>query len=72
MREKFLPVVVEGLPGDRDIGIYSAPFPPVAPAAPGTPDTEHVSSPVSSRSSSSMEGECLRTRCCHSRTNSLK
>ncbi|XP_075442887.1 uncharacterized protein LOC142487430 [Ascaphus truei] len=28
MREKFLPVVVEGLAGDRDIGIYSAQFPP--------------------------------------------
>ncbi|MEE6511761.1 hypothetical protein FKM82_018534 [Ascaphus truei] len=65
MREKFLPVVVEGLPGDRDIGIYSAQFPPVAPAAPVSPvsrDTEHVSSPVSSRSSSRMEGECMRCR----------
>ncbi|XP_075452393.1 destrin isoform X1 [Ascaphus truei] len=33
MREKFLPVVVEGLPGDTDIGIYSAPFPPEADVA---------------------------------------
>ncbi|XP_075425476.1 uncharacterized protein LOC142465395 [Ascaphus truei] len=58
MCEKFLPVVVEGLPGDRDIGIYSSQFPPVGPAAPVSPvarDTEHVSSPVSSRSSSRME-----------------
>ncbi|MEE6520169.1 hypothetical protein FKM82_017980 [Ascaphus truei] len=28
LRAKLLPVVVEGLPGDRDIGIYPSQFPP--------------------------------------------
>ncbi|XP_075442475.1 uncharacterized protein LOC142487299 [Ascaphus truei] len=55
MREKFLPVVVEGLPGDRDIGIYSAPFPQVAPRPHVSPHTEKISSPASSSSSSTME-----------------
>ncbi|XP_075462925.1 uncharacterized protein LOC142498604 [Ascaphus truei] len=62
MREKILPVVVEGLPGDRDIGIYFAPFPPVAPEAHVSPDTEHVSSPGSSSSSSSMEEPDVATQ----------
>ncbi|XP_075463656.1 uncharacterized protein LOC142498906 [Ascaphus truei] len=62
MWEKFLPFIVEGLPGDRDIGIYSAPFPPVAPEAHVSPDTEHVSSPGSSSSSSSMEEPDVATQ----------
>ncbi|XP_075472595.1 uncharacterized protein LOC142503765 [Ascaphus truei] len=58
MREKFLTVVMEGLPGDRDIGIYEHQFPAVAPAAPVSPvpaQTEHVSSPASSMSSARMD-----------------
>ncbi|XP_075450920.1 uncharacterized protein LOC142492104 [Ascaphus truei] len=58
LRDKFLPVVVEGLPGDRDIGIYPEQFPPVAPQAPVSPVAPlpyHMSSPATSMSSSRME-----------------
>ncbi|XP_075449397.1 uncharacterized protein LOC142490863 [Ascaphus truei] len=51
LREKLLPVVVEGLSGDRDIGIYSSEFPPVAPGGHVSPETEQVCSPGSCSSS---------------------
>ncbi|XP_075444691.1 uncharacterized protein LOC142488203 [Ascaphus truei] len=47
LRGKLLPVVVEGLAGDRDIGIYPSQFPPVAPGGHVSPETEQVSSPGS-------------------------
>ncbi|XP_075469188.1 uncharacterized protein LOC142502201 [Ascaphus truei] len=47
LRGKLLPVVVEGLPGDRDIGIYPSQFPPVAPGGHVSPEAEQVSSPGS-------------------------
>ncbi|XP_075442851.1 uncharacterized protein LOC142487409 [Ascaphus truei] len=50
LRAKLLPVVVEGLPGDRDIGIYPSQFPPVAPEGHVSPETEQVSSPGSASS----------------------
>ncbi|XP_075422728.1 uncharacterized protein LOC142463647 [Ascaphus truei] len=50
LRAKLLPVVVEGLPGDRDIGIYPSQFPPVAPGGHVSPETEQVSSPGSASS----------------------
>ncbi|XP_075451138.1 uncharacterized protein LOC142492376 [Ascaphus truei] len=50
LRAKLLPVVVEGLPGDHDIGIYPSQFPPVAPEGHVSPETEQVSSPGSASS----------------------
>ncbi|XP_075444674.1 uncharacterized protein LOC142488186 [Ascaphus truei] len=50
LRAKLLPVIVEGLPGDRDIGIYPSQFPPVAPEGHVSPETEQVSSPGSASS----------------------
>ncbi|XP_075450777.1 uncharacterized protein LOC142491845 [Ascaphus truei] len=50
LRAKLLPVVVEDLPGDRDIGIYPSQFPPVAPEGHVSPETEQVSSPGSASS----------------------
>ncbi|XP_075443639.1 uncharacterized protein LOC142487717 [Ascaphus truei] len=47
LRAKLLPVVVEGLAGDRDIGIYPSQFPPVAPGGHVSPEREQVSSPGS-------------------------
>ncbi|XP_075454992.1 uncharacterized protein LOC142494319 [Ascaphus truei] len=47
LQGKLLPVVVEGLVGDRDIGIYPSQFPPVAPGGHVSPETEQVSSPGS-------------------------
>ncbi|XP_075450857.1 uncharacterized protein LOC142491962 [Ascaphus truei] len=47
LRAKLLPVVVEGLAGDRDIGIYPSQFPPVAPGGHVSPEMEQVSSPGS-------------------------
>ncbi|XP_075431164.1 uncharacterized protein LOC142468438 [Ascaphus truei] len=47
LRGKLLPVVLEGLAGDRDIGIYPSQFPPVAPGGHVSPETEQVSSPGS-------------------------
>ncbi|XP_075439572.1 uncharacterized protein LOC142483372 [Ascaphus truei] len=51
LREKLFPVVVEGLAGDRDIGIFLSEFPPVAPGGHVSPETEQVSSPGSCSSS---------------------
>ncbi|MEE6520497.1 hypothetical protein FKM82_018411 [Ascaphus truei] len=59
LRGKLLPVVVEGLAGDRDIGIYPSQFPPVAPGGHVSPEMEQVSSPGSC-SSTHLEGGCMR------------
>ncbi|XP_075441406.1 uncharacterized protein LOC142486795 [Ascaphus truei] len=50
LRPKLLTVVVEGLAGDRDIGIYPSQFPAVAPGGHVSPEMEQVSSPGSASS----------------------
>ncbi|XP_075455250.1 uncharacterized protein LOC142494702 [Ascaphus truei] len=50
LRPKLLTVVVEGLAGDRDIGIYPSQFPAVAPEGHVSPEMEQVSSPGSASS----------------------
>ncbi|XP_075427337.1 uncharacterized protein LOC142466367 [Ascaphus truei] len=54
LRDKMLPVVISGLHGDRDIGVYPQIFPPVTPVPPN--NQEEVLTSDSSLASSILEG----------------
>ncbi|XP_075427328.1 uncharacterized protein LOC142466361 [Ascaphus truei] len=53
LRDKLLPVVISGLPGDRDIGVYGENLPPVTPVRHNT--QEEVATSDSSLASSLLE-----------------